>query len=208
MNPPTLPTLPNLAPVARATPLPRPRRGQGGAQSGQGPLPTERGKVDRPHALYRFWDDNNNLLYVGITVHLPNRVAQHRGEKEWWTEIATITIEHHPDRESVLEAEHAAIRTEHPVWNVIHNTTPGDTTVPVTADEMPDNCERCATDLEEYATYYPTEWRDGRGYYICRHHHRWTCSWGHGQSGTDKTQAGKPAHALQDTLQPVTGWLP
>ncbi len=76
---------------------------------------------ERPHALYRFFGHNGQLLYLGITASLPSRLIGHRDDKPWWTDVADIKVEHYPDRPSVLAAERAAIRAERPLWNVIHN---------------------------------------------------------------------------------------
>ncbi|MGW3808831.1 GIY-YIG nuclease family protein [Micromonospora sp. NPDC005113] len=76
---------------------------------------------DRPHALYRFFAEDGALLYVGITAALPTRLTNHRDDKPWWTEVARITIAHYLDRDSVLAAELAAIKTEQPRYNVQHN---------------------------------------------------------------------------------------
>lgn len=74
-----------------------------------------------PHALYRFYDAADVLLYIGITVHLPARLSRHRDEKEWWRSVARMTVEQFPDRDAVLAAEKAAIRIERPLHNVQHN---------------------------------------------------------------------------------------
>lgn len=75
----------------------------------------------KPHALYRFFDRTDVLLYVGITMDLPARVGQHRKDKPWWVEVNHITIEHFEDRAEVLLAEREAIRTEKPLYNSTHN---------------------------------------------------------------------------------------
>ena len=92
---------------------------------GQAELPT------KPHALYRFFDRTDVLLYVGISMDLPTRLRNHRREKPWWLEIAYITIEPHESRIAALAAEAVAIETEKPLYNDQHNPT-----VPV-ADETP-----------------------------------------------------------------------
>jgi hypothetical protein len=74
------------------------------------------------HALYRFFDDAGELLYVGITMNPAARWKQHQGDKHWWTEVANITVEPHANRKMVLEAERLAIITEKPRYNIVHNT--------------------------------------------------------------------------------------
>ena len=74
-----------------------------------------------PHALYRFFDATGALLYVGITLNPGARWTTHSKEKPWWAEVASVTVEQFPDRESVLAAERAAIINEGPTYNVVHN---------------------------------------------------------------------------------------
>jgi len=76
----------------------------------------------RPHALYRFYDRTDVLLYVGITADLPKRMKNHQKEKPWWLQISTIKIEPYETRSEVFEAEAEAIRTENPLYNSTHNT--------------------------------------------------------------------------------------
>jgi hypothetical protein len=75
------------------------------------------------HGLYRFWDSAGRLLYVGISVNPLSRFDQHRAEKPWWDDIASVTIERYPNRSEVLDAEREAIRSEKPAFNVTHNTS-------------------------------------------------------------------------------------
>lgn len=73
------------------------------------------------HALYRFYDATGTLLYIGITLDPGSRWRSHAQDKPWWHDVADIRLELHPDRDSVLEAERAAIIAEHPLHNVVHN---------------------------------------------------------------------------------------
>lgn len=72
----------------------------------------------RPHALYRFYSRTGKLLYVGLTADPPTRFREHSAVKPWWTAVARITLEMHPDRASVAAAELKVIRTEHPLHNI------------------------------------------------------------------------------------------
>lgn len=74
------------------------------------------------HALYRFYAEDGSLLYIGITLNVASRFRDHAHGKPWWTSVHRIELEHYDDRDSVLVAETAAIRAEHPRYNVIHNT--------------------------------------------------------------------------------------
>lgn len=75
----------------------------------------------RAHALYRFFDASDVLLYVGITVDPSARFRKHRGDKPWWDDVDHIGIEKFESRELALEAERKAIREENPIHNVVHN---------------------------------------------------------------------------------------
>lgn len=73
------------------------------------------------HALYRFFDAGNRLLYIGLTLDPGSRWKGHARDKPWWLDVHTVTIEHFPDRPSVERAEKAAIKAEAPRHNVVHN---------------------------------------------------------------------------------------
>lgn len=75
----------------------------------------------KPHALYRFFDRTDALLYVGITLDFPTRMSSHRKEKPWWTLVDHITIEHFDNRLDAIAAERTAIKAENPLYNVEHN---------------------------------------------------------------------------------------
>lgn len=76
--------------------------------------------VNEPHALYRHYDKDGRLLYVGITNDPGQRWEQHQG-KNWWHHVDTTKIERYPDRAAVESAETAAIKAERPWWNITHN---------------------------------------------------------------------------------------
>lgn len=77
--------------------------------------------MDQPHTLYRFFGSGGTLLYIGITNSIPRRLRQHNDKKDWWLGVASITTEHYPSREAVLEAEKRAIIAEAPLYNDHHN---------------------------------------------------------------------------------------
>lgn len=70
-----------------------------------------------PTALYRLFNAEGGLLYVGIG-DLKARLTAHAREKPWWPEVARKTVEWHPSRSEAEIAELLAIRTEHPLYNV------------------------------------------------------------------------------------------
>lgn len=77
--------------------------------------------------LYRLFDHDGALLYVGITGNWPSRARSHASATRWWREVATTTLEEFPDRWAALTAEDAAIFTERPC----HNKKPGPPRIPL-----------------------------------------------------------------------------
>lgn len=73
--------------------------------------------------MYRFYDGDGDLLYVGISVRPWARWKQHKGQKDWAEDVATSTIEWFDTRKDALDAERAAIVAEEPRYNIVHNTS-------------------------------------------------------------------------------------
>lgn len=78
----------------------------------------------RRQTLYRMFDADNQLLYVGVSMNVAQRFAAHRSSKRWWGDINRIDLEHFASRREVLAAEAHAIRTEAPLYNVQYATRP------------------------------------------------------------------------------------
>lgn len=68
-------------------------------------------------ALYRFYDSEDQLLYVGITHSLDRRTASHRARSAFWDLVAVMAVERFPDRLEAEAAERIAIRDEDPIFN-------------------------------------------------------------------------------------------
>lgn len=81
----------------------------------------EGSRTEQLFTLYRFYAADDTLLYVGLTVNPGQRFVDHAHKKQWWSEVAQITLEQHPDHNALVAAERAAIATEKPIHNVIHN---------------------------------------------------------------------------------------
>jgi predicted GIY-YIG superfamily endonuclease len=79
---------------------------------------------ERPYAVYRLYDADDRLLYVGMTSDSERRMQAHASGKVWWNQVAHQVIEWHPGKADALTAEAAAIRTEFPRYNVVHAITP------------------------------------------------------------------------------------
>lgn len=74
-----------------------------------------------PATLYRFFDADGVLLYIGITERGAMRWEDHREEKHWWPAVTSCTLEHFESRLEVEAAERSAIKTERPRFNTNHN---------------------------------------------------------------------------------------
>jgi hypothetical protein len=75
------------------------------------------GDVTRPTTVYRYFDKDDRLLYVGITSHGELRAAQHARIAEWWCQISHARYVHHPSRADAIAEEARAIATEGPLFN-------------------------------------------------------------------------------------------
>lgn len=73
--------------------------------------------------LYRFFDADGTLLYVGATTNPASRFDDHSKVQPWWPEVATITLQHCFDWDEMDTAETEAIRTENPKYNHLHSKT-------------------------------------------------------------------------------------
>jgi DNA-binding transcriptional regulator YiaG len=79
---------------------------------------------DKPTQLYRAYDRNGDLLYVGISLSTINRASQHQRDAAWFSEMARMEVELFDTREAAVAAEQIAIKTEEPKHNVCHNRPP------------------------------------------------------------------------------------
>jgi predicted GIY-YIG superfamily endonuclease len=68
-------------------------------------------------ALYRFYDGDRRLLYVGITGQPRERWVAHRRKAVWWDLAAFVSVEIVPTSWQALDIERAAIRRERPLFN-------------------------------------------------------------------------------------------
>lgn len=69
--------------------------------------------------VYRLFDEEDIVLYVGYTsrtVHA--RIAEHRSDKQWWSEVARVAVEEFGSELDARRAESRAIAVERPRYNV------------------------------------------------------------------------------------------
>ena len=72
-------------------------------------------------SVYKFYDDEQNLLYVGISLNVFARLSQHKRDKDWWDEITNIKVQHTDTREDALDLEARLIKDEEPKYNIAMN---------------------------------------------------------------------------------------
>ncbi|WP_405671422.1 GIY-YIG nuclease family protein [Streptomyces sp. NBC_01530] len=96
-------------------------------------------------ALYRCYDADEELLYVGVSKDPEARWEQHR-DKPWWRDVSMRVVEWFDDRASAERAERKAIQTKGPRYNVHHNQRPADPAV-VEALAAPKRSHRTLADL-------------------------------------------------------------
>lgn len=78
----------------------------------------------QPTKLYRCFNDEGRLLYVGISVAAFARLQQHVESSRWMDDVTVVTIQTYPSREEAMYAERMAVRFEKPVHNKAHAIRP------------------------------------------------------------------------------------
>lgn len=90
--------------------------------------------------LYRMYDADGALLYIGISKSAIARLTQHLDTQPWANEIVDTKIAHHAvTRRQLEQIERDAIIAEKPKYNVIHNGRPAAPAKPNTGFR----CEVC-----------------------------------------------------------------
>ena len=107
--------------------------------------------------LYRLFDRDGQLLYVGISLHAIRRATEHRGAKSWWPLVARMDLEALPvgTRAEAEAIERDVIVAEQPLHNIVHNTRSGGLIVAEPDEWLCVTCER------------PVQ--DGSGFVVLRH---------------------------------------
>jgi hypothetical protein len=99
--------------------------------------------VRKAYTLYRFWNSQGALLYVGMTGDPGTRWKHHSKGKAWWSDVDRVTVEHFESERELRDAETLAIVAETPRHNVAQTplfraATTSETTIrrsPATEDE-------------------------------------------------------------------------
>lgn len=100
--------------ASRSAPKPK-----GESKPRENPLPP------RKTAVYRFYDADRTLLYVGRTPAPVDRFHEHRDTKPWWKEVTHHSIAWWNTPEQALAKEEFAIKDEWPLYNEVHQPRKG-----------------------------------------------------------------------------------
>lgn len=74
-----------------------------------------------PTSVYRYYDSDDLLIYVGITSRGIARNREHNTSKEWWPHVARQEVEHFDTRELAADRERSLIQAFRPPFNKQHN---------------------------------------------------------------------------------------
>lgn len=86
-------------------------------------------------ALYRHFDADDQLLYVGISIRPGARLSEHLAGSHWADQIANVSLEWFDDIVSAFNAERAAILGEGPLHNRV-GAINADAAHPITAQRV------------------------------------------------------------------------
>jgi hypothetical protein len=87
---------------------------------------TPPGNPETGAAVYRFFQADGNLLYVGRTTSFGQRWKEHAASKSWHREIHHMSVVWYADPATAAVVEAKAIREEWPRHNVTHNPKAAD----------------------------------------------------------------------------------
>lgn len=91
------------------------------------PKPAQLDFENEVNYLYRCFDADGVLLYVGVAKNVANRLDNHRHASHrliWPSKVARNTVEAYANRRAALAAEAQAILTEKPLHNKARKQTP------------------------------------------------------------------------------------
>ncbi len=69
------------------------------------------------HCLYKLYDGEDRLLYVGITTQLRERIRHHHRETEWCRTVERIEVDWNLTKLGAMRRERAIILRDDPVHN-------------------------------------------------------------------------------------------
>lgn len=109
-------------------------------------------KMAKIHVLYRHFNNQGDLLYVGRTFSPSQRMKQHSKRSKWWKRVTKTTYQHYDSFEELIEAERVAIQVEKPKYNKIFNHPPKEKCIKEPAlppEPRPAFCRTCGILTED-----------------------------------------------------------
>jgi predicted GIY-YIG superfamily endonuclease len=85
---------------------------------------------ERRWNLYRCFDADDQLLYIGQTANWTKRRQHHASQSSWWPLVDRVEMQSDMEKAEALEAERLAIFREQPIHNVEGKLAPRDLEVP------------------------------------------------------------------------------
>lgn len=73
------------------------------------------------HCLYRLFGADGELLYIGRTWNVKQRLQEHARVQPWWSEVASHTVERLSSLDALCNAEANAIARESPRYNLVRH---------------------------------------------------------------------------------------
>lgn len=69
--------------------------------------------------IYRVYDDQDRLLYIGVTNNMKRRKGYHRSCTEWYPDAARWKVREYISRATAEKVEARAIRLLRPMHNIV-----------------------------------------------------------------------------------------
>ena len=79
----------------------------------------------KTYYVYRHFDADGRLLYVGSSADPFKRLAQHVATSKWMLDVAVVTLEKHETVSAMVNAERAAVMAQNPANNINLMSKPG-----------------------------------------------------------------------------------
>lgn len=73
------------------------------------------------HTVYKLYDGNERLMYVGITSRGPKRLVEHHKHKWWFGQVEQVEFEKFETRSQSAHREAELIKRYAPLYNIQHN---------------------------------------------------------------------------------------
>jgi hypothetical protein len=76
------------------------------------------------HCVYQLISREGSVIYVGSSSAIFARLAQHAKTKDWWTQVAAISVEAFLDKDRMLDREQELIKMLDPIYNDTYAVAP------------------------------------------------------------------------------------